>query len=138
MEVTNVDNQLTPVQKKIEKIFSLEDGIGICPVRGILDRIGDKWSFLTIMQLGGAGTLRFSELRARIGDISQRMLTVTLRSLEEDGLIRRVYYPEVPPRVEYSLTPLGESLLERMLDLAEWANSYKREIVRARQQYIAG
>lgn len=138
MEVTIVDNQPTSVQKKIEKIFSTEDGVGVCPVRGILDRIGDKWSFLTILHLGGAGTLRFSELRIRIGDVSQRMLTVTLRSLEEDGLVRRVYYPEVPPRVEYSLTPLGESLLERMLDLAEWANAYKLEIVKARQQYAAG
>lgn len=135
MAVTIVDSQATPVQEKIEKIFSKTDDLGVCPVRGILDRIGDKWSYLTIIHLGNSGKLRFNELKAQIGDISQRMLTVTLRSLEEDGLVQRHIYAEVPPRVEYQLTALGESLLQRMIDLAEWANMYKAEIVKARSRY---
>lgn len=135
MKVTIADTQENQVQKKIEKIFSNTDGLGVCPVRGILDRIGDKWSFLTIIHLGNAGTLRFNELKHQIGDVSQRMLTVTLRSLEEDGLVQRHIYAEVPPRVEYQLTALGESLLLRMIELAEWANMYKAEIVKARQKY---
>ncbi|MFT4033842.1 MAG: helix-turn-helix domain-containing protein [Siphonobacter sp.] len=135
MEVPLVDSELITTQKKIEKIFSIDDGLGVCPIRGILDRIGDKWSFLTIMHIGGSGRIRFNELKSRIGDISQRMLTVTLRSLEEDGLIQRTMYPEIPPRVEYQLTILGKSLLEKMLDLAEWANQYKADILQSRQQY---
>ena len=86
------------------------DHVDSCLAREILDRIGDKWSVYVIDALA-AGTRRFSELRRDVDGVSQRMLTVTLRALERDGLIVRHVYPVIPPRVEYSLTPLGRSLL---------------------------
>ena len=82
-----------------------------CPVRGVLDRFGDKWSILVILILGDKKKLRFNELNKEIGDVSQKMLTVTLRTLEADGLVKRTIYPEVPPRVEYEITALGKSLV---------------------------
>lgn len=90
----------------------------------------------TLLLLGQHRIMRFGELRAAISGISQRMLTVTLRSLEEDGLLTRKHYPEIPPRVEYELTQLGESLLRQLLNLATWAGAHSGEIVKARNQYI--
>ena len=81
-----------------------------CHAREMLARVGDKWSVYVIHVLGDAGTLRFNELRSRVAGISQRMLTVTLRGMERDGLVTRTVYPEVPPRVEYALTRLGRTL----------------------------
>ncbi len=107
----------------------------VCPVKDILAVYGDKWSLYTILLLGQHGRARFSELRTGITGISQRMLTVTLRSLEEDGIASRTLYPEIPPRVEYSLTPLGESLLQQILKLANWADANKEEILKARRRY---
>ncbi|MBL7769378.1 MAG: helix-turn-helix transcriptional regulator [Flavipsychrobacter sp.] len=98
-------------------------------------RYGDKWSMHTILLLGRQNSMRFSELKAYIDGISQRMLTVTLRVLQEDGLIERTVYAERPPRVEYALTPLGESLLEQLVDLSEWALKHKDEIQKARKQF---
>jgi DNA-binding HxlR family transcriptional regulator len=86
-------------------------------------RVGDKWSVYVIHVLGEAGTLRFGELRRRVEGISQRMLTVTLRSLERDGLVSRAMYPEVPPRVEYSLTPLGTTLRGIV---GSWSRGHRR------------
>lgn len=80
-----------------------------CPIRHIVDRFGDKWSLLVLYNLHTSGCLRFSEIHHRTADISQKMLTSTLRKLEQDGLLSRKVYPEVPPRVEYALTPRGES-----------------------------
>lgn len=91
-----------------------------CPTRQILDRVGDKWSVLVLGLLAGR-TLRFSQLRRMIGGISQKMLTQTLRHLERDGLISRTLYGEVPPRVEYALTPLGESLGGLIMAFQRWA-----------------
>ena len=82
-----------------------------CPIRNVLARIGDKWSLLVIVTLSGARTMRFGALQRAIPDISQKMLSVTLRTLEEDGYLTRQVYPEVPPRVEYSLTSRAQSLL---------------------------
>jgi DNA-binding HxlR family transcriptional regulator len=107
----------------------------ICPVKDILARFGDKWSMYTVLLLGQNGKIRFNELKTQITGISQRMLTVTLRSLEEDGIVRRTFYAEIPPRVEYELTDLGLGLLEQLLDLATWAEGHFQEIVNARQQY---
>jgi DNA-binding HxlR family transcriptional regulator len=87
--------------------------------REVLGRIGDKWSLYVIHLLGG-GTRRFGELRRHIGGITPRMLTVTIRSLERDGLVSRTVYPVVPPRVEYALTPLGKSLLQAATTLLLW------------------
>jgi DNA-binding HxlR family transcriptional regulator len=108
---------------------------GACPfVREVLTRVGDKWSVLVIVLLGD-GTKRFSELRRTIGGISQRMLTLTLRGLERDGLVAREVFPTVPPKVEYTLTPLGETLLKTLRDLADWAAKNRDEIERAREMF---
>lgn len=94
-----------------------------CPSRVVLDRIADKWTAL-IIQVLARGTLRYSELRREIGDISQKMLTQTLRSLERDGLVRRKSYPVAVPKVEYSLTPLGRTLIEPLQGLCRWTERY--------------
>lgn len=94
-----------------------------CPIRNILSRIADKWSLLVIYTLDRAGreATRFKELQRSIPDISQKMLTVTLRTLEDDGYVSRTVYPEVPPRVEYALTPRAHSLLPHINSLIGWA-----------------
>jgi DNA-binding HxlR family transcriptional regulator len=96
-------------------------------VSSVLGRIGDKWSVLIVSRLGD-GPMRFNELKRSIGGISQRMLTLTLRGLERDGLITRTVFPTVPPRVEYELTALGRSLLSPVSALAEWALKNRRRI----------
>lgn len=92
-----------------------------CPVRNVLSRIGDKWSMLVLITLQANGTMRFSDIHKTIGDVSHRMLTVTLRSLEQDGLVSRKIYAEVPPRVEYCLTNTGNSLIPHIQGLVAWA-----------------
>src|SRR6266496_2561122 len=108
-----------------------------CHARDILARIGDKWSVSVIHALGSARTLRFNELRGQIDGISQRMLTVTLRGLERDGLVARKVYPEVPPRVEYTLTPLGATLRQMVRALVAWSGEHLREVDAARATYDA-
>jgi DNA-binding HxlR family transcriptional regulator len=103
-------------------------------VRRLLDRVGDKWSLLVMALLDG-GTLRFGELRRQIDGISQRMLTLTLRQLERDGLVQRTVYAVVPPRVDYTLTALGRTLLEPIHGLVEWTIDHHGEVVQARQAY---
>lgn len=105
-----------------------------CPIRNVLDRFGDKWSVLVLMILGENGTMRFSEIGKLIGNVSQKMLTVTLRTLETDGLIARKIYPEVPPRVEYTLTDIGQSLLPHIQSLAEWAHTNMPVIAQSRNK----
>jgi DNA-binding HxlR family transcriptional regulator len=107
-----------------------------CEVRQILDRIADKWSLLAIALLEGR-TLRFNELRREIDGISQRMLTVTLRQLERDGLVSRTVYPVVPPRVEYRLTPLGATLHSTIQALVSWTEEHQEEVAVARAAYDA-
>ncbi len=106
-----------------------------CPVRNVLDRVGDKWSILIISILGECGTLRFNELNHLIGNISQKMLTVTLKTLEADGLVARRMYPQIPPKVEYNLTPLGESLLPAIDSLTQWAKVNMPAILASRAKY---
>ena len=105
-----------------------------CPSRLLLDRIGDKWSVLVITILG-EGPHRFSQLRTRIDGISQKMLTQTLRALERDGMVSRTVYPEIPPRVEYELTPSGRSLTIPLQALTEWAVAHMPDVVRAQRRY---
>lgn len=105
-----------------------------CTVREVLDRVGDKWSVYVIHLLGG-GTKRFGELKREIDGISQRMLTVTLRGLERDGVVKRTVYPVVPPRVEYELTPLGDTLRSVVCGLVEWASEHASDIDAARAEY---
>jgi len=103
-------------------------------ISDVLARIGDKWSVLVVSRLGD-GPLRFSELRRSIGGISQRMLTLTLRGLERDGLITRTVYAEIPPRVDYELTKLGRSLLEPVSELGLWARKNRPAIQDARRRF---
>ena len=106
-------------------------------VREILDRIGDKWSLYIIATLKD-GPVRFNALRRRIDGISQRMLTITLRGLERDGMVRRTMFPTIPPRVEYELTDIGRSLLEPVMALTMWADENRTNIRDARLRYDAG
>lgn len=106
-----------------------------CPVRDVLDRIGDRWSLLVLATLSN-GTMRFTVLKRAVGDISQRMLAQTLRTLEQDGLVSRKIYPTIPPKVEYTLTALGESLLEKLAPLYQWAEDHHEEVKAARAAYV--
>lgn len=107
-----------------------------CPIRNILARISDKWSLLVIYTLDkyGKEPVRFKELQRQIPDISQKMLTVTLRTLEEDGYVTRTIYPEVPPRVEYTLTDRTRSLLPHINSLIEWALENRVAIMQDRSK----
>jgi DNA-binding HxlR family transcriptional regulator len=105
-------------------------------VSDVLDRIGDKWSVLVVVMLGD-GPKRFNELRRSIASISQRMLTLTLRGLERDGLVTRTVFPTIPPRVDYELTRLGLSLLRPVGALGAWARANHAKIVEARREFDA-
>jgi DNA-binding HxlR family transcriptional regulator len=102
-----------------------------CGSREVLDRIADRWTALIIYALS-RGTLRYSELQRKIAGVSQKMLTQTLRSLERDGLVERKVYPVVPPKVEYSLTPLGRTLIEPLRAICRWAEQHLSELQAAR------
>lgn len=106
-----------------------------CPVRDVLDCIGDRWSLLALVALAD-GTLRFTQLKRAIGDISQRMLAQTLRGLERDGYVTRKVHPAVPPRVEYTLTTLGRSLLKKLEPLIDWASANHDRVREAREAYV--
>lgn len=119
------------MQKK-EKRGSI---IEICPVRNVIARFGDKWSLLVLLTLDEGGVLRFSELGREIPDVSSRVLSGTLRTLEADGLIARKVYPVVPPKVEYSLTEVGRSLIPLIHQLTDWALEHMQAIVAHRRQF---
>jgi DNA-binding HxlR family transcriptional regulator len=105
----------------------------LCPSRQVLDRIADRWTALVIRALS-QGTMRYGELQRRIGGVSQKMLTQTLRSLERDGLVVRKIHPVVPPMVEYSLTPLGHTLIKPLEAICAWAESHLPELLAARKK----
>lgn len=108
-----------------------------CPIRNVLARIGDKWSMLILHALTSqTAPMRFSEVQRNIQDASPKMLTTSLRNLEEDGIVSRTVYPEVPPRVEYSITPRGEELMNSMQPLIAWADSHMEEILRERMDKV--
>ena len=107
-----------------------------CRAREVLQRVGDKWSMLVI-DLLGQGTLRFTELHRSVDGITARMLTVTLRGLERDGIVTRTIHPVIPPRVEYALTPMGRTLLDTIGQLVSWTDSHLPEIEAARAAYDA-
>jgi|SRR5437868_4979238 len=107
-----------------------------CGIREVLDRIGDKWSVLVVVELA-QGIRRFRELQRAISGISQRMLTLTVRRLERDGLVTRTVYPTVPPQVEYELTEMGHSLTHLVRALADWSTEHHEPITRARQEWDA-
>ena len=107
-----------------------------CRAREVLQRVGDKWS-MYVIDLLGRGTMRFTELHRGIDGITSRMLTVTLRGLERDGIVTRTIHPVIPPRVEYALTPMGRTLLDTIGQLVSWADSHLNEIDAARASYDA-
>lgn len=105
-----------------------------CPTRQVIGRVGDKWSLLVLFALS-TGTKRFSELRSEVQGISQKMLTQTLRTMERDGWVSRHVYATIPPKVEYTLTPLGESLEDSIAVVRRWAYTHMDEIAAAREAY---
>lgn len=107
-----------------------------CPIRNILSRIGDKWSMLVLYTLETDEAKRFKELQRNIPDISQKMLTATLRILEADGLVKREAFAEVPPRVEYSLSDKGKTLLPHINALISWATDNMDDIYESRRHYL--
>jgi DNA-binding HxlR family transcriptional regulator len=107
---------------------------GCRAVSGVLARIGDKWSVLVVTRLG-ARPMRFNEIKREIAGISQRMLTLTVRGLERDGLVTRTVFPTIPPRVDYALTPLGRSLLEPVSALGDWAIRHQGKIADAQAKF---
>ncbi|MDZ4057915.1 MAG: helix-turn-helix domain-containing protein [Polynucleobacter sp.] len=114
-----------------------DDGRSYCLALGeVLDRIGDKWAVMVVGALS-KGPMRFNALRRLIGGVSQRMLTITLRGLERDGLIQRTMYPTIPPRVEYQLTELGLTLIEPLRQLGDWAEKQLPSIMQARESFDA-
>ena len=121
------------MRRKEEKNTIIE----ICPVRNVIARFGNKWALLVILILSENKVLRFSELKKMIPDVSSRMLSSTLRTLEADGLVSRKVYPEVPPKVEYSLTETGLSLVPFIVQLTEWAQKHMKSIVKHRVEFEA-
>ncbi|WP_215224023.1 winged helix-turn-helix transcriptional regulator [Echinicola shivajiensis] len=114
------------------KIYSDVDN---CPVRNILDRIGDKWSMLVLLVLDDFDVLRFNEIHKVIASISQKMLSTTLKNLEADGLIEREIFPVIPPKVEYRLTERGKSLIPHLHGLATWAKDNFTAIIQSREHF---
>lgn len=109
--------------------------IAACPIRNVVDRFGDKWSLLVLLVIDRAGIVRFNELGRMIPDISTRVLSGTLKTLEADGLICRKVYAQVPPKVEYSLTDTGKSLIPLIIQLTEWAQTNMKNVMTHRRQY---
>ena len=123
-----------PPQAQFRSLKNLHEPEDCRAVSEVLQRIGDKWTVLVVSTLGG-GPKRFNELRKALGSISQRMLTLTLRGLERDGLVTRTVFPTIPPRVDYELTRLGRSLLEPVSELGVWARKNRAAIVEARRKF---
>ena len=123
-EVTNAENQLNMIKEKE------------CPVRNILGRVADKWSVPIIITLGEHGTLRFNELSQLLGNISQKMLANTLKTLEADGLISRKMYAQIPPKVEYTITEMGKGLVPALAMLKDWAEENMPAISASREKYL--
>lgn len=109
--------------------------IEICPIRNVVARFGNKWSLLVLLVIDNAGIVRFKELGRLIPDISTRILSATLKTLEADGLINRKAYAEVPPKVEYSLTETGKSLIPLIMQLTEWARKNMKTVMDHRREY---
>lgn len=114
----------TPLDPQVERV-----------VRDIIGRVADKWSLVTLEVLGEHGRLRFSEVRQRVGPVSQKVLAQVLRGMEEDGLVVRTVHAEVPPRVDYELTELGETLGKAFCGVWQWAEQYRNDIAQARQRF---
>ncbi|MCX2696289.1 MULTISPECIES: winged helix-turn-helix transcriptional regulator [Ochrobactrum] len=136
MKITTQPDNGTPLLSSTAAFQSEPDGKGLCPIREVLDRVGDTWSILVIFNLQ-MGSMRFNALRRSVEGISQRMLTVTLRSLERDGLVARHVRPTSPPEVNYSLTELGHSLAVPIDVLGQWAVENREQMRDARRRFDA-
>lgn len=119
--------------KSVPVAYATPDGC--IAIAETLSRIGDKWTVLVIASLSSGEPRRYSELRRKLEGISQRMLTLTLKGLEQDGLVTRTMYPTIPPRVDYELTPLGRKLVSPLQSLYEWAVQHRPEMLAARQTF---
>jgi DNA-binding HxlR family transcriptional regulator len=126
---------MAATKRAVRKPAEIEHTPATCHAREMLVRIADKWSMYAIHVLAQESPLRFNELKRRIEGVSQRMLTVTLRGLERDGLVRRTMYPEVPPRVEYELTPLGLTLRGIVCQVVTWTEAHLHEVDTARAEF---
>lgn len=111
--------------------------IEICPIRNVVARFGDKWSLLVLLVINEQGIVRFNELCRLIPDISTRVLSTTLKTLEADGLIDRKVYAQVPPKVEYTLTETGNSLIPLIMQLTDWAQKNMKNVMSHRQAYLS-
>lgn len=118
--------------KKNEEIPSI---VATCPIRNVVARFGDKWSLLVLLVINEGGIVRFNELGRMIPDISTRVLSTTLKTLEADGLIDRKVYAQVPPKVEYTLTETGRSLIPLIMQLTEWAQQNMKNVMTHRRRY---
>lgn len=118
--------------KKNEEIPSI---VAACPIRNVVARFGDKWSLLVLLVINEAGIVRFNELGRMIPDISTRVLSTTLKTLEADGLIDRKVYAQVPPKVEYTLTDTGRSLIPLIMQLTDWAQRNMKNVMTNRRRY---
>ena len=136
MPMSTPNEMVDAVRDWRERAKAAGSDVDGCPVRSVLDKVGDKWSMLIVMTLS-AGPLRFSELKRRVPDISQKMLTQTLRELQRDGMVARQVFPTVPPAVEYRLTALGESVIVPFGALVSWANQHGRQISASRAEFDA-
>lgn len=126
---------MTTAEDVIDPIPSRDPYTRGCPSRDLLDQIGSKWAVLVLGELGRHGTCRFTLLRQRLAGVSDKMLTQTLRTLERDGLVLRTVYPEVPTRVEYELTPLGQTLRGPLRELTQWSVGHIEDVLAAREEY---
>lgn len=126
---------MATIDDVIEPIPSWDPYARGCPSRDLLDQIGSKWAVLVIGELGRNGACRFTDLRQRLAGVSEKMLTQTLRTLERDGLVSRTVYPEAPIRVEYGLTPLGQTLRGPLRALTEWSVQHIEDVLTAREEY---
>lgn len=109
--------------------------IEMCPIRNVIARFGNKWALLTVLTIGEQGVVRFNELSRLIPDVSSRVLSSTLRTLEADGFVDRKAYATVPPKVEYRLTEVGKSLLPLIHQLTEWAQANMKKVMNHRQEF---
>ena len=135
---TITENQKVTTAKKIKKMFghiNPKDPPDYCPIRDVMALASDKWSILIVLYLGYYPVLRFNALKKKVYGVSSKVLSERLKMLEADGYVSRTMYPEVPIRVEYSLTDFGHSYLLKLLELTEWVQMYSDRVIRNRAEY---
>ncbi|HMB61551.1 MAG TPA: helix-turn-helix domain-containing protein [Eudoraea sp.] len=138
---TITENQRIRAAKKLKKLFGhvdLRDKSLVCPIRDVMALASDKWSILIILYLGYYPVLRFNQLKKKVYGISNKVLSERLKHLEGDGYLKRTMYPEVPIRVEYELTDFGHSYLQKLIELTEWAQDHKENVMVHRTSFKSG